>query len=107
MKRLTPEKIEQLYKEGKLHSMDDVLDRKYGKRGTSSRIAFEEKAITNCYNEILKERRKELKLTQAQLAKKIGKKQEYIALLEKGETDMQLSTFCSITKALGLRLSLV
>ena len=37
----------------------------------------------------------------------IGKKREYIALLEKGETDMQLSTFLMITDAVGLNFGLV
>ena len=38
---------------------------------------------------------------------KIGKKREYISALEKGQTDMQLSTFLKIADALGLRFSLV
>ncbi|MFI3293871.1 MAG: transcriptional regulator, partial [Rikenellaceae bacterium] len=33
-------------------------------------------------------------------------KREYIAMLEKGDTDMQLSTFILISEALGLRFSL-
>jgi len=42
-----------------------------------------------------------LKITQRQLTDKVGKKWKYIALLEKGETDMQLSTFQNISQALG------
>lgn len=34
-------------------------------------------------------------------------KREYISALEKGNTDMQLSTFLRIAEALGLRFSLV
>ena len=41
-----------------------------------------------------------------QLADKIGKKREYVALLEKGETDMQLSTFLMISDAVGLKFGL-
>jgi len=37
----------------------------------------------------------------------VFEKREYIALLEKGETDMQLSTFLNISQALGLKFSLV
>ncbi|MBO5948390.1 helix-turn-helix transcriptional regulator, partial [bacterium] len=44
--------------------------------------------------------------TQQQLAEKIGKKREYIAMLEKGETDMQLSTFILISEAVGLKFAL-
>ena len=45
-------------------------------------------------------------MTQQELAGRIGKKREYIASLEKGETDMQLSTFIMISEAVGLKLAL-
>lgn len=53
---------------------------------------------------VLRSRRKELNLTQEELAEKIGKKRAYIARIEKGETDMQLSNFISISQALGIKL---
>ena len=89
----------------KLKTADELFDERYGKPGVPSRIAFEERALNWYYSEILKDRRKKLKMTQKQLADKVGKKREYIALLEKGETDMQLSTFLNISQALGLRLA--
>ncbi len=46
-------------------------------------------------------------MTQKVLAEKIGKKREYVSSLEKGQTDMQLSTFLRIADALGLQFSLV
>ena len=54
------------------------------------------------FAEILRNRRKELNLTQEELAEKVGKKRAYIARIEKGETDMQLSSFISISQALAL-----
>ena len=90
----------------KLHKVSDLLDERYGKPGTPTREAQRERAYNWYYGELLKERRKELKLTQKQLAEKVGKKREYISALEKGETDMQLSTFFSIAGALGLRFDL-
>lgn len=56
------------------------------------------------FAEILRCRRKELNLTQEELALKVGKKRTYIARIEKGETDMQLSSFISISHALGIKL---
>lgn len=56
------------------------------------------------FAEILRNRRKELNLTQEELAGKVGKKRAYIARIEKGETDMQLSSFISISQALGIKL---
>ena len=91
----------------KLKRADELFDERYGVSGTLSRTAFEERALNWYYSEILKDRRKELRITQRQLADKVGKKREYIALLEKGETDMQLSTFLNISQALGLRFALM
>ena len=100
MTLLNPDKVV------KLHSFDNLLDKKYGKRGTVTRSVFEEKALAYYYGEILKERRKELKITQQQLADRVGKDRSYIAYIEKGKTDMQLSTFLNIANALDLKFSL-
>ena len=94
-----PEKL------AKLHDTSAILDRKYGERGTATRSAFEENAYAAYYSEILKERRKELRMTQQQLADKIGKERSYIAHIERGETDMQLSSFVRISNALGIKLN--
>jgi transcriptional regulator with XRE-family HTH domain len=58
------------------------------------------------YGDILKDRRKKMKLTQQQLADKVGKERSYIARIEKGETDMQVSSLLRIAQALGLQLTL-
>jgi len=91
----------------KLKTADELFDERYGKPGTKSRMDFENKALAWYYGEVLRDKRKDLKITQKQLAEKIGKKREYVSMLEKGETDMQLSTFFTITQALGLRFTLV
>ena len=90
----------------KLHNANDLLDAKYGKEGTVSREAFNKEAISYYYGEILREKRKELQLTQEQLSEKVGLKRSYIAKIEKGETDMQISSFVRIAEALGLRFTL-
>jgi ribosome-binding protein aMBF1 (putative translation factor) len=91
----------------KLKRADEHFNERYGKSGTPERNDFETKAKAWYYAEILKDTRKKEKITQKQLAEKIGKKREYVALLERGETDMQLSTFLNISEALGLRFTLV
>lgn len=90
----------------KLHSFGDLLDREQGKRGTPERDKFEKKAISNYYGEILKDRRRELHLTQEILAKKSGLKRSYIARIERGETDIQISSLVRIADALGMKFSL-
>jgi len=100
MRKLDPEKI------SKLHKTEELLEKRYGKRGTLEREAFHEQALARYYTEILRDRRKELKITQQELANKIGKERSYISHIERGETDMQLSNFFKISSALGLNLSL-
>ena len=83
------------------------FNEKYGPAGSPSRVEFEAKAKAWYYAELLRDERKRQKLTQQQLGERIGKKREYISALERGQTDMQLSTFMLIANALGLRFSLV
>jgi len=77
-------------------SFDGLLDAKYGKAGTKARDKFEEKAQYFVLSEMLKEARKEAKLTQEQLAEKVGTKKSYISKLENGNCDIQLSTLYRI-----------
>ena len=72
----------------KLKATNQQLNEKYGEHGTDTREKFNE-----------------LKLTQKQLAQKIGKEQSYIARVEKGEVDIQLSSFFRIARALGIEFT--
>ena len=89
-----------------LPTAEELIEKKYGQAGSQTREDFDAKALSWYYAEVLRDARKASGLTQQQLADKIGKKREYIAQLEKGETDMQLSTFLLISQAVGLSLSL-
>lgn len=91
----------------KMPKMEDKLAEKYGAEGSPERKEFQAKAEAWYYAELLRNERKRQKLTQQQLGERIGKKREYISALEKGQTDMQLSTFMLISNALGMRFSLV
>ena len=88
-------------------NFDELLDIKYGKFGTENRDEFEEKAQYFVISEMLREARKEAKMTQEQLAKKIGTKKSYISRLENGKCDIQLSTLYKIFEfGLGKRINL-
>lgn len=89
-----------------LHDIGSMLDKKYGEPGSASREDFHIKSIAWYYGEILRERRKELKITQQELADKVGIKRTYISQVEQGRTDMQLSTFLTLSRALGLTLNI-
>jgi DNA-binding XRE family transcriptional regulator len=90
-----------------MKTVGQLFDEKYGNEGTESRNEFNAKAQAWYYAELLKEERKKQKISQAQLANIIGKSRTYITALEKGQTDMQLSTFLMLSRALGLNFSLV
>jgi len=89
-------------------SFDELLDIKYGKVGEKERDAFEERAQYFVISEMLKESRREAKITQEQLAEKIGTKKSYISRLENGKCDIQLSTLYRIFESgLGRRVNLL
>jgi HTH-type transcriptional regulator / antitoxin HipB len=89
-------------------NFDELLDIKYGKIGTKKRDSFEEQAQYFVISEMLKEARKEAKLTQEQLAEKVGTKKSYISRLENGKCDIQLSTLYRIFEfGLGKKINLL
>lgn len=98
--KLNLEKIKQL------PTANDDLDKKHGKAGTPEREVFNKEAIAFYYGELIKEKRKEKHLTQEELAQQIGKNRAYIARIEQGKTDLQLSNFTQIINALGLSLQI-
>lgn len=87
-------------------SAEAVLSQQVGKKGSAERDDFDAKAKAWFYGELLRERRKELGLTQKELAGRVGRERTYINRIEKGETDLQLSSFLRITEALDVKLRL-
>lgn len=77
-------------------TFDELLDIKYGKQGTPTREEFEEKAVAFMVGEMIKDARKKAKLTQDDLAERIGTKKSYISRIENGKIDIQLSTLFKI-----------
>ncbi len=67
MRKLDPEKL------ATLTSFNDELDEKYGTPGSPSRELFDEESLAWFYGNMLRERRKELNLTQKQVAEKLGR----------------------------------
>ena len=87
----------------KLSTTNQMLDEKYGVHGTNTRNEFDEQSIAWFYGNMLKERRKELKMTQREVAERIGREQSYIARVERGKADIQLSSFFRIAAILGIQ----
>ncbi len=88
-------------------TFDELLDHKYGKRGTKKRDEFEEKAYIFIVSEMLKAARNEANLTQEELAERVGTKKSYISRIENGKVDIQLSTLFKIfEQGLGRKIHL-
>lgn len=97
MRKLNPEKL------AKLSTVNEDLDKRYGKQYTAEREKFDEESLAWFYGNMLRERRKELNLTQKQVAEQIGREQSYIARVENGKADIQLSSFVRIATILGIQ----
>lgn len=59
-------------------NFDQLVEVEHGKIGTESRNKYEENSQMFIISEMLKEARKEAKMTQEQLAEKTGTKKSYI-----------------------------
>ena len=86
---------------------DAVLDAKFGKEGTIERVRAEDKAYAFYTGQILLDARKEAKITQSELAKRIHVTKSYISRIENGTINPSVGTFYRIMNALGLRIEIV
>ena len=90
-----------------IKTFDKLIEIEHGKIGTDSRNKYEESAQMFIVSEMLKEARKEAKMTQEQLAEKAGTKKSYISRIENARGDIQLSTLIRIfEKGLNKKIGL-
>ncbi len=75
-----------------LTSFDEHLEKRYGPIGSLKRTEFEIKAKAFAIGEIIRDGRKQAKMTQEQLAEKTGTRKSFISRIENGHSDIQLST---------------
>ena len=89
-----------------MFDVDAQLDAFFGKEGTPERRAAEERANAFFTGQIIEEARKNVGMTQAELAERIGTNKSYISRVETGRTEPKVSTFYRIVAALGLSVQL-
>ena len=90
-----------------IKTFDELIEREHGKIGTDSRNEYEEKSQMFIVSEMLKEARKESRMTQEQLAEKSGTKKSYISRIENAKGNIQLSTLIRIfEKGLNRKIGL-
>lgn len=88
-------------------SMDAVLDKLYGKVGTPEREEFRKEAYSYCVGQLISDARKQERMTQAELAEKVGTDKSYISRIEKGAIEPGVGLFFRIIDALGLKVEIV
>ena len=86
---------------------DVVLDAKFGKEGSPERAKAEDDAYAFYTSQILLDARKEAKMTQSELAKKVGTNKSYISKIENGLIEPGAGLFFRIIDALFLRVVFV
>ena len=88
-----------------LTDFEDLLKEKYGEKGTPARDKFDADSLAFRLGVMLKEARKEARMTQQQLAQRTGTKKSYISRIEKGKSDIQISTYYKLIETgLGKQL---
>src|SRR5659263_126614 len=90
----------------KIYDISAELDQEFGARGSAERAKFDENAYAFYTAQILHDARKEVKITQAELASRIGVNKGYISRIENGLTSPNVSTFYRIVNALGLHVEI-
>jgi DNA-binding XRE family transcriptional regulator len=91
----------------KTRSISEELDNLYGKEGTPEREQFRREAYAYCMGQVIRDARKGEKITQEELARRIGADKAYISKVEKGAIEPGIGTFYRIIDALGLRVEIV
>ncbi len=89
-----------------MYDVSAELDNLLGKEGTAERTANREKAWEEYNAQMLLDARKNARLTQSELAKRIGTDKGYISRIERGLTVPTVSTLYRIAAAMGLTVEL-
>jgi len=82
------------------------MDAKYGKVGTPEREQFRREAYAFYMGQILYDARKSEKITQKELAQRVGVDKSYVSKIEKGIIEPGIATFFRMASALGRTVEL-
>ena len=88
-------------------TLDEILDKKYGKKGAPKREKWEQEFEAFRLGALLEDARLKMGLTQEELADKCGTNKSYISRIENNASDIRLSTLMKIIqKGFGGHLKL-
>ncbi|MBQ9597388.1 MAG: helix-turn-helix transcriptional regulator [Bacteroidales bacterium] len=89
----------------KIQTLDQLEDKYIGKKGTAQRDSYEKDIVDLMIGYQIREQRKKLSLTQAELASRIGKKREFISRIENDGSNLTIKSLRDIVeKGLGGKL---
>ena len=91
---------------GENYDVTAHLVRRFGPVGSETWKAEENRAWEEYNAQILKDARKKMGVTQAEVAARIGADKSYISRIEHGKTVPTVSSFYRIVSALGLQVQL-
>lgn len=91
----------------KIVDYDAVLDAKFGKEDSPERLEAENRAYAFYSGNVILQARRDAKMTQSELAKKINVTKSYISRVEHGLINPTAGMFYRIIDALGMRVEIV
>lgn len=89
----------------KFYTFDEIKDKHIGRIGTPERDLYESELQAALVGETIRKARKAQKMTQEDLAQKIGVQRAQVSRIENGR-NITLSTLVRVFKAMGLKATL-
>ncbi len=86
-------------------SIDTMIDKHIGKRGTSKRDAFENELRIDLLGQAIKQARQERNLTQEQLGELVGVQKAQISKIENSVKNARFETILKVFEALGAKVN--
>jgi DNA-binding XRE family transcriptional regulator len=86
-------------------SVDTMIDKHIGKRGTSKREAFENELRIDLLGQAIKRARQERNLTQEQLGELVGVQKAQISKIENSVKNARFETILKVFDALGAKVN--
>lgn len=86
-------------------SLDTMIDKHIGERGTERRKAFENELRIDLLGQAIKQARQQRNLTQEQLGKLVGVQKAQISKIENSVKNARLETVLKVFEALGAKVN--
>ena len=86
-------------------SLDTMIDKHIGKRGTEKRDAFENELRIDLLGQAIKKARQERNLTQEQLGELVGVQKAQISKIENSVKNARFETILKVFDALGAKVN--